>query len=176
MTAHRTRIVLLILVTLGLGLVQTASAAPPPPPPFYNFEIINETGQDVADVDVELYPTVAPGHTQFGPAIKLTMSSLPEGAKIQVHLPNTYGIAKIKANAHCPQPLAQDAEIVAGMHNGRYCGFAYDLPTPPGDFKPKLIFRKKASDPNRREAFLEGKYWWGGNSPVGYVSDTKTFP
>lgn len=174
MTTRRTRLFVLILVTLGIGLAQTASAAPPPPP-FYNFEITNETGADITDASVTLVPAVG---TAWGTPIVITMSELPNGAKVAVHLPNTYGIAKITANAQCPQPLPSPVEITAPLNaaGNAYTGFTFDMPGSEPDYKPRLIFRKKSGNPAKREAFLASKWRWGAEFSPQPVKSTKTFP
>jgi hypothetical protein len=179
--AHRLRAAFLVLAVLCLALAQQASAQPPPPA-FWNFTISNATGAPVADVDVQLIPSVGPSHSTLGPPIAVSVSSLPNGGSVVVNLPQTYGIAKITANGKCPGQLPANVEITAplGDYNGQpgdeYPGFCPQAPTGQTDFQPVLIFRKNAQDPTKREAYLAGKWRWDDHWPAQPVKDTKTFP
>jgi len=178
--SHR-RYTFLVLVVLAVALAQQASAAPPPPS-FWNFTISNTTGFEVDDMNVMLYPSVAPAYNTLGTPIAVAMSSLPDGASVVVTLPKSYGISKITATGKCPNQLPAAVEITAplGDYNGspgdEYAAFCFEAPPGQTNFTPVLTFRKSAVNPAQREAFLAAKWRWEAHWATQPVKDTKAFP
>ena len=173
------------LVLLGIcltGLVSHDAMASPPPPSFRYLDITNTTGSDVSNVSIELTPSMAPAHVDLGPPITMSFSTLPQDATITVTLPKTYGIARMSASGACPNPLPQPVVITAAKQNfngqpgDEYAGFCYSAPAGHENYRPKIMFQKNPSNPQKMELKLSAHWRWDDHWSPAPVEASQQFP
>lgn len=149
-------------------LVSTASAQPPPPPDFWGFQIRNNCGQSVTDIEVKLFVPNA----QQAPcdlAVEMAFDDLAHGRTLNMSLPKTHGIVRIQVTAKRGGRTATvEIQSVRGNFDGKagleWAGFTSRITqcNPPKTSRLEVEFRAPSGQYATGSACLRGRPYWDG--------------
>ncbi len=168
----------LVLLAAALCLTGAPGGASPPPPNFWDFTVVNSTGMDVTNVNVEFTHGAGPDYkTQPAqPTLTTTLSAVPSGRTVGIGTPGWHGVSRIRVTASCNGATvtctiqAQQADFT-GDGQAEFAGFCPRDASEAPVFLGVRFLPPSGGQPLRAE--LKGLSRW--ETQVAWQTDVKPF-